>query len=82
MYKPEGSTKNATFNIPENTQVYGGFRGGETNLLQRSAKANRTVLNGDIGRIGPQVRDHHIGTPVCQRERDRGTDSVIGAGDD
>ncbi|MDZ8117237.1 hypothetical protein P9H32_01245 [Pontiella sp. NLcol2] len=51
-YKPEGSNKEATFRIPENTELYGGFRGNETNLIQRIPKANRTVLSGDIGRAG------------------------------
>ncbi|QBG46368.1 hypothetical protein EGM51_02755 [Verrucomicrobia bacterium S94] len=51
-YKPEGSSRDATFRIPENTALYGGFRGNETNLNQRIPRANRTVLSGDIGRIG------------------------------
>lgn len=51
-YRPEGTSKDATFQVPEGTALYGGFRGGETNLVQRNAKANRTVLSGDIGRIG------------------------------
>ena len=52
VYHPEGTSKSATFELSPGTSLYGGFRGGETMLDQRNGKANRTVLSGDIGRIG------------------------------
>ncbi|MDF7808707.1 hypothetical protein P4E94_14760 [Pontiellaceae bacterium B12219] len=52
VYKPEGISKSATFSLPPNVEIYGGFRGNETKVEERNAKANRTVLTGDIGRIG------------------------------
>ncbi|MEI6891850.1 MAG: right-handed parallel beta-helix repeat-containing protein [Pontiella sp.] len=52
VYRPEGISKSATFELTPGISLYGGFRGGETLLEQRNHKANRTVLSGDIGRIG------------------------------
>jgi hypothetical protein len=52
IYKPEGISKSATFNLPTDVEIYGGFRGNESLVEERNAKANRTVLTGDIGRVG------------------------------
>jgi len=52
VYKPSGIWRAATFRLDSGIKLYGGFRGNETDLEQRNPKANRTVLSGDIGRIG------------------------------
>ncbi|MDA8775855.1 right-handed parallel beta-helix repeat-containing protein, partial [Opitutales bacterium] len=48
VYLP-GSTRAASFTLPFNTSVYGGFASGENFLAERNASANLTVLSGDIG---------------------------------
>ena len=52
-YKPgatgEGVDRNTSFTIAETTNLYGGFDGTETNINQRDATANITILSGDIG---------------------------------
>ncbi|MEF8811185.1 MAG: right-handed parallel beta-helix repeat-containing protein, partial [Bacteroidales bacterium] len=46
----EGSDpREATFHIPEQVKLYGGFQGTETGLDQRNLSAYKTILNGDIG---------------------------------
>ncbi len=52
VYHPGGSGRTTTFTLPEGTQLYGGFRGGETNLVERNPKAYTTRLSGDVGRAG------------------------------
>jgi len=52
IYKPSTSgladSKKATFLIPTNAKIYGGFNGTETTLAQRDPKTNITVLSGDL----------------------------------
>jgi len=55
VYKPAGTTRNATFTIPNGVEVYGGFAGTETSLSQRDLTVNTTTLNGDIGVTGTQT---------------------------
>ena len=44
-----GSHSNlVTFNIPQNTAIYGGFKGTESSLSQRNPQQNLTVLSGDL----------------------------------
>lgn len=52
IYTPNGTSRAASFVLPADTELYGGFHGGETNLTQRNPKANVTKLSGDIGRPG------------------------------
>ncbi|MDF7825328.1 hypothetical protein P4B35_14985 [Pontiellaceae bacterium B12227] len=52
VYRPDGVSKSAAFELSPGVSLYGGFRGGEMMLEQRNGKANRTILSGDIGRIG------------------------------
>ncbi len=49
-YTPtEGGNRDASFNIPTNVKVYGGFAGEETSLLERNTQDNVTILSGEIG---------------------------------
>jgi len=38
----------ATFNLPNNVSLYGGFAGNETSLSQRNPTIHPTILSGDI----------------------------------
>lgn len=40
--------KTATFNIPDQTSIYGGFKGTESNLYQRNPDKNPTILSGNL----------------------------------
>jgi predicted outer membrane repeat protein len=63
VYRPAGNDRTATFALRQNTRLYGGFRGNETKRQQRNPKANRTVLSGDIGRIGSRSDNcYHVVT--------------------
>ena len=41
--------RKATFFIPNNAKIYGGFNGTEATLAERNPKTNITTLNGDLG---------------------------------
>ena len=43
-----GNTPSASFSLTENLQLYGGFAGTETQLADRDASVNLTILSGDI----------------------------------
>lgn len=67
---PLGSTdpRHATFSIPPQTQVFGGFEGpgvnfpsGEIDLTQRNPEVNITILDGDIDAGGNPNPDGLIG---------------------
>lgn len=49
-YKPTTTCGNvtATFQLPSNVAIYGGFNGTETSIGQRNLNTNPTVLSGDI----------------------------------
>ncbi|NBB76430.1 MAG: DUF5123 domain-containing protein, partial [Bacteroidetes bacterium] len=49
-YLPTGSSsdRNATFQLVNNVEIYGGFNGTETQLSERDWEANTTRLSGDI----------------------------------
>lgn len=47
-YKPNGTARTSTFNLPSNLKMYGGFNGTETTKEQRNYKTNLTVLSGDL----------------------------------
>ena len=52
-HKPAtGTDRAAAFQLRDGVEVYGGFRGRETQRLQRDWQANPTVLSGDIGQEG------------------------------
>jgi hypothetical protein len=48
-----GDPRSASFTIPDGVELYGGFAGGETSLLQRNPSVNVAALSGDIGSSGP-----------------------------
>lgn len=51
-YKPStiglADSKKATFLIPTNAKIYGGFNGTEATLAERDPKMNITILSGDL----------------------------------
>ena len=52
-YKPTTNTdRNATFQLQNGVAIYGGFAGTETQLSERNATLNQTILSGDIGVVG------------------------------
>jgi hypothetical protein len=48
IYKPHASDRDASFIIPNNIKVYGGFAGTETAVSQRDIAANPTIMSGDL----------------------------------
>ena len=69
-YKPTtGTNRNATFQMREGVDVYGGFSGAETNLSQRNPATNVTILSGDLngddaGFSNNTENVHHVVTGV------------------
>jgi len=56
VYKPVGTARSTTFNIPNGVEVYGSFAGTETAVNQRDlSNGPTTTLNGDIGQVGIQT---------------------------
>jgi len=71
VYKPEGDTHQASFKLLPGIALYGGFRGNETAREQRNPRANRTILSGDIGRVGSRTDNcHHIVTGAAESRID------------
>jgi hypothetical protein len=60
VYKPEGISKSATFKLPPGVEIYGGFRGNETELAERNGNAFRTKLSGDIGHNASSDNSYHV----------------------
>ncbi len=52
IYKPEGTNRNNGFTLYPGIDLYGGFRGSESRKDQRNPVAFRTILTGDIGKVG------------------------------
>jgi len=53
VYKPAGTSRSTTYNIPNGVSVYGSFAGTETTLGQRDlSNGATTTLNGDINSVG------------------------------
>jgi Chlamydia polymorphic membrane protein (Chlamydia_PMP) repeat len=48
-YPTNQKDRRISFTIPSNVKVYGGFNGNETSLGQRDAKAQKSILSGNIG---------------------------------
>ena len=40
--------RTASFHIKDSVTLYGGFDGGETNILQRDGESHRSILSGEI----------------------------------
>ena len=66
----EPSARNATFQLPSDIALYGGFKGNESSLAYRDPDANPTILSGDIKNTPDDASDdcYHIVT---------GTDGII-----
>lgn len=58
-YTPAGKGRNATFKIPENVTIEGGYTG---NGSERNLKTNKTVLSGEIGQKGKKDNAYHVVT--------------------
>lgn len=50
-YTTTGTDRSITFNVPDQTTIYGGFKGTESSLNQRNPTKNVTILSGDIGTL-------------------------------
>ena len=61
-YRPgEGSNdRNATFNIPQNFKLYGGFPNGGGDFTQRDPEANPTILSGETGTTAVNDNCYHV----------------------
>ncbi len=54
VYQPSGDGRDSSFELKPGVRLYGGFRGVENECGERNPKANRTILNGDIGAVGDE----------------------------
>lgn len=55
--------RTATFLLPHQVAVYGGFRGNETSLATRKKLFDQTILSGDIGTVGLDTdNSYHVVT--------------------
>ena len=52
IYRPAGTNRTASFVVPDGVRIFGGFSGKESIRSERNPRAWRTVLSGDIGRVG------------------------------
>ncbi len=81
----------AAFQLHDGVEVYGGFRGRETQRSERDWQANATILSGDVGRAGDASDNaYHVvigadgavldGFVVCDGNADGRTYDAKGAG--
>ena len=71
-YKP-GANRTSTFLLRDGVNLYGGFAGTESSLLERDLSANHTTtLSGDIGVLG-DASDNVYSVVFCDAQ----TESVI-----
>lgn len=70
VYKPDGvgGRRNALFQVPPHTAIYGGFHGTETDRDEREVYAGETVLSGDLN--GDDDPGTEIGQATTQPDRD------------
>ena len=60
QYKPTTSSdRTVAFILKDGVNIYGGFNGTETSVLERNIASNPTTLNGDIGQIGLNTDNSH-----------------------
>jgi predicted outer membrane repeat protein len=61
-YRPDGGSndRNASFNIPTNYKIYGGFPNGGGDLIQRDPEVNPTILSGEIGTTAVNDNSYHV----------------------
>ena len=61
IYTPTKSNdRTASFHIPGNVKLFGGFAGNETAQEQRNFAVNRTVLSGEIGTISEEDNSYTV----------------------
>ena len=53
-YPTDGADRDISFAMIENVEMYGGFKGSETQVSQRDWQKHPTILSGDIGEKGVQ----------------------------
>lgn len=54
-------SRNLTFYVDKDLQIYGGFNGDEVNLSEQNPSTNPTILSGDIGVIGDDTdNSYHV----------------------
>ncbi len=62
-----GDTRQASFSIRNNTNLYGGFAGDETSISQRDWNTNNSILNGNIGSSSVSTDNcNHVVTVINQ----------------
>ena len=70
---PPGGAPTSSFLVESGVQIYGGFDGTETQLIQRDPLAHPTVLSGDLAGDDPMgSRDDNVHHVVEVGQRDRG----------
>src|SRR5690606_14186610 len=82
IYKPtnDQSDRDATFQLANGVEIYGGFAGTESALNQRNWQTNATILSGDIDN-----NDTGVGEVITNRDQIEGGNSytiVNGSGVD
>jgi len=61
VYRPTTTAdRTISFVIKDGIQLYGGFKGGETSLNQRSWNQYITILSGEIGEPGVQDNSYNV----------------------
>ena len=61
-YLPSRHNRSASFHIPNQVRVYGGFNGTETLVSQRNSELYLTVLSGDLGAEGKEGNVYSVVT--------------------
>lgn len=92
IYLPTvGNDRNASFDIPTQTTLLGGFNGTETAENQRRPAEYRTILSGDINSAGASDNSYHVvkvetagvlldGLHITAGRADGSVDNAIGGG--
>lgn len=60
VYTPGGTAFSDSFDLKNQLEIYGGFRGDETDLSQRNPSANVTILSGDVDSNDSNPDDNFI----------------------
>jgi hypothetical protein len=63
-YTPGAGDRTAVFTVPAGAELYGGFAGNESTLLERDTTAHPTILSGDLNADDPAVTSDNSYTVV------------------